>query len=261
MIDYTQYAFADPPQVVDPIPSVADYLNDYRAQNEAWYGSWAFPMGQGQYGSRPESFDVRAPWTADLLPEEVMPTILQTDLATGEGYGGEAFGSGSTGQEDRPVGQLVADPAGMTDSELWGMYETMTGPGQQYGGMVPGMIASAVSGVPGLGFMAQAGVKDYTQRVSDEMQRRVVAALATGGGLPTQAGTLENRGFFEGSGSPTVVPDPIEYIQQGYQEAAGGGTVGPSGGQGSGGGPAGSGQDTHQGGEVGAGGWAGGGGL
>ena len=65
MIDYTQYAFATPPTVVDPLPTVADYLNDYQAQNAAWYDQWAYPLEGGGYGPRPSSFEVRAPWTSD----------------------------------------------------------------------------------------------------------------------------------------------------------------------------------------------------
>ena len=256
MIDYTQLAFANPVSVVDPLPSVADYLNDYRARNEAWYRSWAVPF-EGGYGSRPESFQVRGPWTTDLLPPMALPPILQEtggDLATG----GEAFGMGSTGQEDRPVGAVVRDPADMSNEDLWSEYQAYTDPVASYAGSVP---AAALSlGVPGAGLvggmMARQSMENRATDVMNEIGRRMGALYApqaqaaqvmSGGGIdratvPVQGGTSV---FTGGDVFPTEYdPDSNFSGGGGRQSEYGGG-----------------GRDTYQGGEVGAGGWAGEGGL
>lgn len=268
MIDYTQYAFRNPVSVVDPIPTVADYLTDYRAQDAAWYDQWAYPIGPGQWGARPESFEVRGQWTQDLLPETALPPILREtggNLATGE----VGMGSTRTRPEDRPVGSMAVDPEGMSNDELWDTWARISSPAAEFGAAAPGTALGLVTGVPGLGLMGRQGMLDYQDRVSREMERRVMESLALNTALPGPARAINPNVTIARVGTPSFSEDPgrdvIDQLVLGPDvgppmfERVGTGTTGPSGGQSD----ADRSDDRGYGGgsEVGAGGWAGSGGL
>lgn len=223
MIDYTQLAFQRAPTVTDPLPSVADYVRDYEAQNRAWYEQWAFPMGGGRYGARPASFEVRAPWTADLLPEETMPEVIRETAPAV--LGGESPGMGNTAQEDRPVGMLVRDPAEMTNDELWSAYLDRMVPRSAVYTASQGIGAGLLGTLAGMGAR---GMLDYDDRVLNEIGRRMGALYPAGGtpggswGIPGY--TPEAGGTVAAGGITTLTPE--EALRRSYTPEPGG----PSGG-------------------------------
>ncbi len=226
MIDYTQYAFQAPPQVIDPIPTVADYLDDYTARDEAWYQSWAYPLEGGGYGSRPSSFERRAPFIPipDPIEDPTPPVLRSIDPVTGESYG-----MGNTGQEDRPVGSLVRDVGGMSYGDLWGEAMATQDPG--IAETWPARLAGLISPIPGLGLvmgqMAEEGANIQNRLAMNEIGRRL------GSLYPEQA-------VYNVSDRPDVVtmpggtqvftaPDlfPGEYTPE--PESRGGGDIGGTG--------------------------------
>lgn len=249
MIDYTQYAFAAPPQVVDPIPTVADYLDDYTARNEAWYQTFAAPLPGGGYGARQSSFERRAPFIPiPETPENPVPPILQ-DMPQYEGSEDNRTRPG-----DMPVGSLVRDVTTMTTPELAAEAEALTG---TYGDVTP-YIGTAVGamggGVPLLpALMAKEG---NSLRYADLMAERMFRApqvsalpslfVASDAVIPDagRQDVVTVPGGTQVFVAPDLFPEPSQSdSDRGYGGSRSGG------------------RDTYQGGEVGAGGWAGGGGL
>ncbi len=194
MIDYTQYAFQAPPQVIDPIPTVADYLDDYTARNEAWYQFWAYPLEGGGYGPRPSSFERRAPFIPipDPIEDPTPPVLRSIDPVTGESYG-----MGNTGQEDRPVGALVRDVGGMSVPDLFAEYEGLSG---TYGTVTPYVAAgvnAAAGGIPIIpALMAQQGIEDRSLEVLGAMLSQ-----------PESSSLIPNAGMFARVGTPTLTPE------------------------------------------------------
>ncbi len=257
MIDYTQYAFQAPPQVVDPIPTVADYLDDYTARNEAWYQTFAAPLQGGGYGARPSSFERRAPYIPiPETPENPVPPILR-DMPQYEGSE-----DNRTRPDDRPVGSLVRDVGDMSVPDLFAEYEAGTSGAAPYAASAPAMLLSAA--VPGLSAVGGAMARDAVAARNLELLGALAAqdasmALLPDVGMIGRVGTptiseapgrdvidqlvlggsdLPDQGLFARVGTPTVTPSQSD-SDRGY----------------------GGGRDSYQGGEVGAGGWAGGGGL
>lgn len=172
MIDYTQYAFATPPVVTDPLPTVADYLRNYEDQERAWYESWAYPLGEGRYGARPESFDVRAPWQEPVPGPVDLPPVLR------ETGGNLAMASGDNRvyERDRPAGAMVRDPGTMTTGEIFSEISGLAGP-QRYAGYPFGYA---------FGKMGEAGSDDRINELALAALGRATDALdATRAGYQT----------------------------------------------------------------------------
>ncbi len=213
MIDYTQYAFQAPPQVVDPIPTVADYLDDYTARNEAWYQSFAYPLEGGGYGSRPSSFERRAPFIPiPETPENPVPPILQ-DMPQYEGSE-----DNRTRPEDMPVGSLVRDVSEMAVPDLFAEYEAGTGAAVPYAASAPAMLLSAA--VPGLSAVGGAMARDAVAARNLELLGALAAQDAS-------AALLPNIGAFSRVGTPTVSEAPGRDV---IDQLVLGGDTGPSGG-------------------------------
>ena len=194
MIDYTQLAFASAPQIDNPIPSVADYMDQYEARNRAWYEQWAYPLEGGGYGSRPESFVVRAPWQPPETAVEPPPVVQSSPPLTGAP-------PESTEVDDRPLGAITPDPAEMTDAELIEAWRGGVSPKMaQYGA---GALTSLLTFLPGAGllggYMAGQGVRDYQEAIGNELGRRM-------GSLYPSARTPFEQAVFESGGTRELTP-------------------------------------------------------
>ena len=167
MIDYTQYAFASPPEIVDPLPSVADYIDQYRINNEAWYDAWAYPIEPGQWGSRPSSFERRAPYispepSASALPADVLPPAIRRQYGAAE--------DNRVMPEDRPVGALVRDVSEMSIPDLFAEREALYGPMGYAGSVASAAIPGGIPVLPSL--MSGQGVEDRIVDLEAEIMFR-----------------------------------------------------------------------------------------
>ena len=171
MIDYTQYAFQSAPQVSDPVPSVADYLNQYDARNRAWYESWASPMAGGGFGSRPESFETRAPWLPPVAQDVTPPALRET----GGDLTGVPMEDTQVRPEDRPIGAITTDPAMMSNADLWTEYTALSNPYAAYAASAPAMAFGLGTGFPGMvgGMMARANMEQRGNAIMNEIGRRM----------------------------------------------------------------------------------------
>ncbi len=231
MIDYRQRGFDHPAFALDPIPTVAEYLNNYRQLNEDWYASFAYPLEGGGWGARPSSFVRRGAPDPNAQPSQVdpdpaaLPPILQdvppedTSILAG----------------DRPLGALVRDVTTMTDDEMMAEGAFLAGPGGYTGNVAAMAVAPAGGSLP-FGLAARAGVAD---RLEDLALEALIRSMPDIPGqdrddLPAELPTITRVG------TPTVT----EARETGSHQ---------------GGGP----QDYERGGEdeFDAGGWRGGGGL
>lgn len=189
MIDYTQLGFAQPPVVNDPLPSVADYLDQYQDRNRSWYEQWAYPLGGGRFGARPESFEVRAPW----LPPEV-PTVEELQETTVGGPMGPT--DSPTGQGDMVAGAITPDPEAMTNAELWDWYLNPAVSRPTRSMMAQGTGIGLFGSLLGMG--AQ-GTLDFDQRVINEMGRRM-------GALYPPRQTAFNQAIADSGGTRELTP-------------------------------------------------------
>lgn len=190
MIDYTQHAFAAPPDIFDPSPSVADYLDDYSARNEAWYQRWAHPLEGGGYGARPSSFERRgayiAPPPTTEVPAEVLPPVLRN-----------LYGNEDTRVDDRPAGAMYPDLYGMSDDEVIAYHESLNSPAAKAAPYGIGLGAGLLTGVgTPFGYMAGEGLEKGRMMALSEM----LARESMGSRLPDLA-------MVDAGGGGTTGPD------------------------------------------------------
>lgn len=197
MISYVQPGFEHPAFVLDPIPSVAEYLNNYEAMNEAWYRSFAAPLEGGGYGARASSFERRG-----LPPENVPSAVAPPSPALPPVIDAGPSDDTSILGIDRPSA-IVRDPATASDPELLAEMGFLSGPGK-YLSSIAGTAAGG--GTPFTGLISGlAGRSRVSEQLSDVINEFLGQSL---GNAEEQAGFVAP---IESSGMSDV-PDIVSLL-------------------------------------------------